>query len=482
MTKILFIDSVTYQGKVSEHEIWVNHPGLLYLCGALRQRFGRDYFDIKVIYKDIDEHLRDFKPDVVAITSVSQNYTIAKKYAELAKRAGKSVIIGGVHISAVPYSLTDDMDAGVLGEGEETIIELLELYEKEKAFTNKDTLRSIKGIVYKENGRIVLTESRPLITPLDKIPYQARDLAYGKQYPRVFTSRGCPYKCNFCFIAYNKGKIRFFPVDYVVEEIKELAKKHNYIRIEDDLFIANKKRLAEIVASLTKLGIPKRVTFNCTVRANMVDDKTARLLKEMNVTSISIGIESGVQRILTYLKGDNVTVEDNRRSIEILKKHGIQCAAGIIIGAPTETKEEILETLKFVKESRLDRFWIFLLTPFPGTPVWNYALQKGLVSNDMDYSLLKMEFGENPDKVIVLSEVLSKKELYELYKLFEKEKRTRDLKAIFLFPFREIKNQPLLFLKKLLRYILGGQILFVAKFYYLIIKKVVYGLKNADNK
>lgn len=453
MTKILFIDTLKYWQDKREFETLADHPGLLYLCGYLRQEFGPEYFNIKIIYRDIGQSLSSFKPDVVGISSVTQNFEIARKHAKLVKSAGCAVIIGGAHISAMPDALTEDMDVGVMGEGEETLAELMKLYEKEKTFANKELLQEVKGIVYSHNGKKIQTEPRPLIVPLDKIPFPSRDCSYINRGIGIFTSRGCPYKCCFCFISHHWKKVRFFPPEYVVREIKDIVKKYNpkHISIYDDLFIQDKKRLTCIVELLKEAKIPKYLSFNCNVRADHIDDKTAALLKEMGVTDVFMGIESGVQRSLTYLKGGTITVEQNWAAIEILNKYGIRSLAGIIIGTPAETKEEILGTFEFVKKSKLDKFYIFPLTPLPGTPVWEYALNRGLVSNDMDWDKLRMEFGEIPDKAIILSEVLSRKEFFELYRLFVKEKEIRDIKdyrALVLRTLRDLVSHPIFFLRK----------------------------------
>lgn len=471
MRRILFIDANRYWDDKREFETLTDHPGLLYLCSYLRQEFGPDYFDIKIIYRDIEQSLASFKPDVVGISSVTQNFEIAKKHAKLVKSTGCTVIMGGAHISAMPDALTDDMDVGVVGEGEETLAELMKLYEREKTFANNESLHQVKGIVYSHNGKNIQTEPRPLISPLDKIPFPARDCSYINRGFGVFTTRGCPYKCRFCFTSHLWKKVRFFPPEYVVKEIKDIVEKYHpkHITVYDDLFIQNKKRLAHIVDLLKEAKIPKYVSFNCNVRTDHVDDRTAALLKEMGVRDVFMGVESGVQRSLTYLKGGKITVEQNRMAIELLKKHGIRCIAGIIIGAPTETKEEILGTLKFVKESKLDKFYVFTLTPLPGTPVWDYALRRGLVSNDMDWDELRMEFGEIPGKAIILSEVLTRDELFELYQLFEKEKAIRDFKdyrAQVLQTLKDVAHHPMFFLKKWSTNIGKGDISNITAFFY----------------
>lgn len=484
MTKLLFIDAINYLDKSRRFETSVDNPGLLYIASSLRERF--DCVDIKIIYKDIEQTLDNFKPQIVGISSVTQNFNIAKKYATLAKRAECSVIMGGAHISALPHIIPDNVDVGCVGEGEQTIVELMELYEGEKTFTNKSNLRKIKGIVYRDGDNIIQTEPRPLIEPLDKIPFPDRDLSYLNRGVGIFTSRGCPYKCRFCFTSHHWKKIRFFSPEYVIREIEELVEKRRvtWIQFYDDLFVSNRERLIKIVNLIKERGIHKLVSFVCNVRANHVDEQTASLLKEMNVRAVFIGIESGTQRILNYLKGNTITVEQNKKAVEYMKKQGIRCSAGIIIGSPTETREEILDTLRFVKESKLDSFYVFTLTPLPGTPVWDYALKRGLVSNDMDWDKLRIEFGEIPDRAIVLSETLTRDELFELYRLFEKEKWIRDFKINIFYPLKYLIKHPLIFCKKVPDAIRKGYISrVIASFYQLVkLRGSSFGSKKKNYK
>jgi len=466
MIKILFIDALKYWDEGREFEALMDNPGLLYICGFLKQEFDEGSIEIKVIYKDVENVLIDFKPDVVGITSVTQNFQIAKEYAKLSKNAGCTVIMGGPHISALPEVLSEFMDIGVVGEGEETMVELMKLYEVNHNLGDVSAIHKIKGIVYRYNGENIQTEMRSQIKPLEKIPFPAREHAYIKRGLGIFTSRGCPYKCSFCFITQHWKTVRFFPPEYVVSEMKYLVEKYNakHLTIFDDLFAQNKKRLKNIVALMKQENIPDYLTFNCNLRVDHVSDETASLLKEMGVRDVFLGVESGSQASLTYLKGGknekrNVTVEQNSIAIQILKKYGIRCMAGIIIGSPQETEEEILETYEWIKASQLDKFFVFVLTPLPGTSVWNHALEKGFVSNDMDWDKLRMEFGEVPEKAIVLSETISRDRLYELFKLIEKEKKKRDFidyRRVVTRTILDVIKDPAFFFKKWLGIIARG--------------------------
>lgn len=418
-TKILLVNALDCWHTQLQFENASEQLGLLYLAASLRQAFGPNQFEIRIADRDVEENLNQFKPDLMGISAVTKNFGIAKRYAQMAKSSGVNVIVGGVHISAIPSSLTRDMDVGVIGEGEETIVDLMALYEREGSFKNKKALSEIQGIAYQNEGHIHVTQARPPIKPLDKMPFPARDLS-DNPTKGILTSRGCPYNCCYCSSRAFWHKVRYHSPDYVIGELLEIVEKFrvNHISIYDDLLTSNRKRFRTLVDGIEAEGINKKVTFNCNARANEVTDEVAGLLKRMGVKDVFLGIESGCPRVLEYLKGGNVSVEQNRRAVKTLKKHGIGCTAGFIIGSPNETQEEILTTLDFVRKLNLDDLYIFVLTPLPGTPVWEYALAKGLVSEDMEWDVLRQEFGEIREKAVILSEKLTRDELYDLYQAF----------------------------------------------------------------
>ncbi|MFH1457034.1 MAG: radical SAM protein [Patescibacteria group bacterium] len=431
MKKVLFINAIN-----SNSEVEQRYPnlGLGYLVGCLRKSFDNDIFDFKIIDRDVENQILKYCPDIVGITCVSQNYNYAKKYANFAKGKNIPVIIGGVHISMLPSSLSEGMDIGCVGEGEETIMELFNLFLKENKFLVNE-LSKIKGLVFRKNGKIIQTEKRERIINMNDIPYPARDLLDIKKHSYMFTSRGCPYRCVFCASSRFWDNVRFFSAEYVVGEIKELVKNYGVqlISFFDDLFILDKKRLRDIVNLLKKQDFYKKVKFTCSCRVNLVDDETAQLLKEMNVVSVGLGLESGNERILTYLKGGSITVQQNKEAIKIFKKYKIAVNASFVIGSSSETKEEIMQTYNFIKETPFDLVDIYVLTPYPGTPIWRHALERGLVSDNMNWERLNVNFERNK-RAIILSEKLSKEEIYNIYKKFRRLRLLKNLKNIWRHP------------------------------------------------
>lgn len=418
--KILLISAIN-----PHIEIETRYPqlGLGYLVSYIRKKLGHNTHEFKVINNKVEDALDTFKPDLVGISCFSPNYSIAKQYAHLCRKRKLPVIVGGIHISLLPGSFSKDMDVGVLFEGEETMADLVRLYDETGRF-NSESLSSVKGIFYRNNDQLEFTESRPLISNLDDIPRPARELLNIRgTHLSMFTSRGCPYRCVFCASSRFWSATRFASARYIAEEVKELH--HNYgaklISFYDDLFIANKRRLRELIDILGEENILGKVRFSCSSRANLVDDAMAKLLKRLGVVSTALGLESGHPRILKYLKGPHVTVQDNTAAVKVLAKNGITPNAAFVIGSPTETREEIMTTYNFIKSVPLRNFNVYIMTPFPGTPVWHEAVEKGLISEDFDNwpVLDAVHFTRHYKEAIIVSQNLSRKELHKVYKAFQ---------------------------------------------------------------
>ncbi|EKD53459.1 MAG: methyltransferase [uncultured bacterium] len=397
-----------------------------YLVSSLRAEFGNDLIDFKITDREIAKTLKSYRPDIVGITCVSQNYNYAMKYAKLAKKRNIPVLIGGTHITVLPTTMTRDMDVAVIGEGEMAIRDLFTLFLKKKEFVKKDLI-GLKGLAFWSGKKIILTEKRAPIVPMDSIPNPARDLMRIEKCTHVFSSRGCPYRCVFCASSRFWQSTRFFSAGYVVKEIKYLYETFGVREIDfwDDLFIVSKPRIKEIVRLLKNEGLLGKLSFSCAVRSNLIDESMVKLLKKLNVKGVSMGLESGTPRILNYLKGATIDIKDHMRAIRLFKKYGIEPSASFIIGSPDETREEIMQTFKFIKDSKLRGFGVYVLTPLPGTPIWEYAKERGMVDENMDWSTLNVEFLENHEEAIILSETLSRGELFELIKMFKAEQKKR---------------------------------------------------------
>lgn len=390
--------------------------GVCYIATYIKKHLPD--MDIVVIDGCVEDPLKRIteKIDLIGISSTTLEFLNAIDIASKIKSFTQvPIILGGVHISALPQTLPKYFDIGVIGEGEQTMLELTKLYLQYHKFPNNE-LKKIRGIVFRNtNNRIIVTESRPFIKPIDIISHPDLDFFNMEYYlkPRqhlpgmfgrgihIITSRGCPYRCVFCGGAHFWKIVRFHSQHYVVEEIRNLIDKYNVdcINILDDLFMVSKKRLKEIVKLIKEERINEKVKFGCQMRADMLDNETARLLKEMNMVYLGFGLESGSEKILNYLKKDTVTVEENKKGIEIANKYKFKTGSGFMMGSPNETMEDIEKTYNFILDNPLDGMGIYITTPLPGTELWHYAKQKGIVSENMDWSQINQFFYET-DKIL----------------------------------------------------------------------------------
>lgn len=440
--KILFTDTVDPLSEV-ENRYPPLGPG--YLASFLKIHDQDQSYEFNYVNTLTGKTLQEFDPDIVAITAVSQNYERAKKYALLAKEYGKPVIVGGVHISSLPETLTEKIDIGILGEGEQTFYEIIKVLSKSESF-DKKLIETIPGICYHENGRLIITGKRDLLTE-NEIPHPFRDLTGYREHDYIFSSRGCPYRCRFCASSRYWGKIRWLSPEFVVEEICEMLDNGvKMISFYDDLFIANKTRLKKIADLIDQKGINKKIKFTCSARANLIDENTISYLKKMNVVSVGLGLESGNQRILNYLKGDTVTLEDNTRAVSLLNQAGIQANASFIIGSPDETVDEMLDTYHFIKNNGLSFVDVYILTPYPGTPIWDYAKDKGHVSENMDWDILNINFERNSQSAIILSEKLDRRTIIQIYNKFRRLRMYKMITALPKSPWIRDVPKMLLFL------------------------------------
>lgn len=436
MIRILFANAADAASEVENRyrPLW---PA--YLAAYAEERLGADRFEFRFMEASIADEIDSFRPHIVAVGSVTQNFNRAIEYARAAKRSRCAVIAGGIHLTGIPGCLTRDMDAGCLGEGEHTFYELLASY-LENGRVRPEALAGIDGIAFRQDGRVATTTPRGPIAPLDRLPHPKRSVIGYQKHDYMFTSRGCPYRCTFCASSRFWGGVRYASPEYVIEEIRELIENGvETISFYDDLFVAKKDRLEAIANLVVRNGFNRKVDFTCSCRADLVTAEMVDSLKSMNVVSVGMGLESGCERTLKYLKG-GASVEKNTTAVNLLSQAGIQANASFIIGSPEETEDEILETYDFIKKSRVAFFDIYVLTPLPGTPVWDYATSRGLVSETMDWERLNVNFEINSAAAVLLSETLDRVKLVGLYRKFRGLRLRRILRALPRSPW--IKDLP----------------------------------------
>jgi anaerobic magnesium-protoporphyrin IX monomethyl ester cyclase len=379
--------------------------GLAYLATFVRQNMP--HCQIRIIDKNFEEpfeELLDFQPDILGISAITMHYNAAIELAQRVKQAmDVPIILGGVHISTCPDSLSPVFDVAVMGEGEITFLELLKLYEKRSRLPLED-LENIPGLLFFRDGRLTSSASREPIHPLDRIPVPDRSYLNSRYFDliplpelgdrlvrstAIITSRGCIYKCVFCSTSVFWRKVRLHSVQYVVSEVRYLVEQFGvqHIKIWDDTLFG-KKRFGELRDELKRQDLLGRVKFSCQLTASLVDDELCELLQEVGIVAACFGFESGSEKILRYLKDEAVTVEQNLRAVETCKRHGIYVIGSLMFGSPGETVADMERTLDFmevIREKGTDQVHLFVTQPFPGTKLWRHGQQTGLIREDFDF-------------------------------------------------------------------------------------------------
>ena len=360
---------------------------------AILATVARKYGDVRMIDCNVedlssDETLQEavkFQPDIVVVNCAFPSIESDAKFAKLVKKACEdTVVLGfGVFFTLLEETALLDIegyDVAIFGEPEETFDEFLENY------CNEGKVIPIRGLMWREGDRVKKGDPRPFIQDIDTIPMASRDLLKNERYKlphngHCFTlinvARGCPYSCIFCIanIYYGK-KLRHHSVGYIIDEIEVCMKQHG---IKDFLFweevlTLDKAFVMELCDEIIKRDID--IFWAATTRADLLDEKMLRKMKEAGCELLGLGIESCSQKILDNLRKDE-TVDQIKEAVELCKKVGMPTMGHFIFGLPGETEETAQETIKYIGKLGLDYMQCYCAVPYPKTPLWKMAEEKG---------------------------------------------------------------------------------------------------------
>ena len=353
--------------------------GLAYLASALSEAG----IEVKVLDLVVFPYsravlqsvLEQFQPRIAGLTAVSMTFNFAMDVIRDIKHLCPDIltVMGGPHVSFCAQETLlqfPDLDIVVLGEGEQTVVELA------RAIDNSHRWEGVKGIAYRCGADIYCTPARELIADLDTLPVPARSLLPLGRYRALgmpvslTTSRGCPFKCIFCIGRKMVGsRVRYRSPGKVVDEMEYLSGLHfHQINIADDLFTANKSHCLGVCDEIIKRRL--KLTWTSFARVDTVSEEILTRMQAAGCSAVSFGVESGNPQILKTIK-KGITREQVVAAVNMCRRAGITPFASFILGLPGETPQTIQETLDFgeeLKELGLS-FGFHLLAPFPGTEI-----------------------------------------------------------------------------------------------------------------
>jgi anaerobic magnesium-protoporphyrin IX monomethyl ester cyclase len=412
--------------------------GLLQLAAYLESK--TDDVEIEVLdcqaktvdWKGLERHIQDFDPDIVASSGLAtcNTYTTIRTL-ETAKKVKPDVltVVGGQHFTATAHESLEtypEIDVIVRGEGEQTLVELV------KTLVNKTSFLNVKGLSLKHKNQVYHTPSRPLIENLDDLPLSGyhfvEDVAHkyhftmmagrSTRYALIEGSRGCPYNCSFCSQwVYWQGRWRVKSPKRVADEIEFCHTNYGsrFLWLIDDNFGLG-KHADELCDEIIKRGFADDIMWFMQARCDEVV-KYSRILPKLRKAGnrwILLGAESQNESVLEAFN-KRITPEDSKKAVKLLKQNDIFAQTTLIIGERKDSERSIEKLREFVNEMDPDLAIFMILTPFPGTKIYEEAKRNGWIE-DTNWALYDMVHAIMPTEHLTRMEV--QEQLYECYRGF----------------------------------------------------------------
>lgn len=384
--KVLLINPPYFNSKYKFIGLVAPPLGIAYMAAVLEQNdIAVEIIDaaaLEMNWETLEAEIRRISPQLVAVTALTPTIDKALQTAELAKKTcpQATVVMGGYHPTFNYQEMLekDYVDIVIMGEGEYTLLELVQTLEE------GGDLKNVKGIAYQD----VVTPPRPLIADLDELPFPARHLLPMDHYKilnmklhtaTLISGRGCPMQCSFCASAALHGnKLRMRSAQNVVDEMEHLIKDHDagMIAFMDDTFTLKPSRVAEICDEIIKRDLD--TYWGCTARVDTLSDELLQKLSDSGCITLFLGVESADQQQLDRVN-KQITIDKIRQAFKLSRENDIRTIASVVLGMPGDTKESIERTIKFVRELNPSYALFSLATPYPGTRFYQEAVQDNLI-------------------------------------------------------------------------------------------------------
>ena len=325
-------------------------------------------------WRILEKEIQDFEPDYIGVTVWTTFIASAIRTAEYCKRTYPSAIIiaGGPHVTLLPENIknSDVFDIGVIGEGEQSILEIV----------NGNSLDSIEGIFYRDNGTIRQTKPRVFVENLDDFGIPDRTLLNEGKYEAedmglIMTSRGCPFSCSYCATAIWKNKVRARSINNIIEEIRSVTRNYGtiYFTIKDDSFTVNRKRVYDFCNKINESKL--NIYWECNANLSTLDKELLVEMRSAGCIAMKVGIESGSDRIHKIInkKINNEIIISKMKMFDGIDMH-VTCY--FMMGIPSETKNDILKTLNFAYKLKPDFISFSVYEIFPGTKLHKLGIEE----------------------------------------------------------------------------------------------------------
>jgi anaerobic magnesium-protoporphyrin IX monomethyl ester cyclase len=424
-----------------------------------------DVTEVGIPYEKIKEEIQRIKPDIVGIANpFTSQVEHAIKVADIVKEVDSSIltVVGGPHVTVVPIQFleeTRNVDVAVIGEGEQTMLDIV------KVFEGKKKMGDVQGIAHRKDKEIVLNSPRPFKENLDELPFPAYHLVDMEQYldPKkieyrsfqkralsMITSRGCPFNCSFCSVHLHMGKtFRAHSVDYVVDHIEHVVKKYGVktIYFEDDNLTFDIKRFEAICDKIIEKDLRFQWETPNGVRADYLTLDLLNKMKQSGCQSVFVGIESGDQYVLDNIIGKRLKLKNVIKFAEMCKKIGLKAGAFYVIGFPGETKESIMNTVEFalmLKRKYDVGMHLMFATPSYGTRLYEECRTNGYLRGNLTPRAFA-EVRQNWGLPLIETENFTAMELKEIASEAIKAYRKLSIINYVKYPMKTLKtalNQP----------------------------------------
>lgn len=424
-----------YTNSFNEDYEYIFPLGLSYISASLKKaRYDVDVLNLNhhsgKIVDIINKKLDQKKYDFVATGNFAMGYVVTSTIIKAAKdhNTKPRTILGGPIISTMPKLAFEDLgvDYGVIGEGEETVVELIE------AISKKKSLKRVKGIIFRENDETLITEKRSPPANLDSLPFpDFEGLEFKKQLehaqrnfvsyatildePRVYpllASRSCPFQCTFC---YHDSRYRQRSIENIMLEINTAVDRYNinFLMIYDDCFAFDKKRLKKFCSEIKKIMKRKKkeIKWMCQLMVSVVDDNLLKMLKDAGCVAISYGFESYSPIVLKSMR-KAITPEQIDFAFKATIKNKLNVQANFIFGDVAETNETAEETLNWWIKNAQNQIFLTFVRPYPGSELYKHCIRKGLIKDELFFIKEQM----NSPNVFNMTDKMSNRDMANLKK------------------------------------------------------------------